>query len=142
MWDLEYAIKDENTFIPYMSLETALLTIYDDVEVIKEGNKITYTCPYDIVFTVDYEKNTITAHNFDNIIASDGGERNIFYMTDGEEVNTHIKENYVTLQGTQDVVFDLNKYNLDIYKYNDDFYIPFSIVNSITFNMCYWANIN
>ena len=142
VWDLDYAIKDENTFIPYMSLQTALLTIYDDVEVIKEGNKITYTCPYDIVFTVDHEENTITAHNFDNIIASDGGERNIFHMTDGEEVNTHIKENYITYQGTEDVVFDLDKYHLDIYKYNDDFYLPFSIVNSITFNMCFWASCN
>ena len=58
-----------------MSLETALLTIYDDVEVIKEGNKITYTCPYEIIFTVDHVENTITAHNFDNIIASDGGDK-------------------------------------------------------------------
>ena len=79
-----------------MSLGVALTIMYDDVAASKEGNKIVYTCPYDIVFTVDSKENTITVHNFDNIIASYGSDRNINHMNDGEDVNTHIKENYVT----------------------------------------------
>ena len=140
--DLEYAIKDNNAFIPYMSLGVALTIMYDDVTASKEGNKIVYTCPYDIAFTVDCKDNTITVHNFDNIIASYGSDKNIYHMTEGEDVNTHIKENYVTYQGTEDVVFNLNKYNLDIYEYNDDFYLPFSVINTVSINMCYWASCN
>ena len=139
---LKYAIKNENTLIPYMSLKTALSKIFNSVQTEKEGNKITYKCPKDISFTVDHVENTITAHNFDLLIASYGKETNIYHMTYGEEVDNYINEKSVTLQTAEDVVFSLNKYNLDIYEYDEDFYIPFSVVNSITFNICYWASCN
>ena len=139
---LKYAIKNENTLIPYMSLKTALSKIYNSVQTEAEGNKITYKCPKDIEFTVDHIDNTITAHNFDMFIASYGGDTNIYHLTYDAEVDNYINEKSVTLEGTEDVVFALNKYNLDIYEYDDDFYIPFSVVNSITFNICYWASCN
>jgi hypothetical protein len=135
-------IKNENTFIPYMSLKEALSKIFNSVQTEKEGNKITYKCPKDIVYTVDHIENTISVQNFDKLIASYGGESDIFHMTYDMLVDNYINEKSVTFRGTEDAVFGLNKYNLDIYEYGDDFYIPFAIVNSLTFNICHWASCN
>lgn len=125
-----------------MSLEMALKSIYRTVGYSREGNKITYTCPYDISFTVDKVENTITAHNFDNFIASYGEGTSIYHMTYGENVDNYIREESIELERGEDLVFELSKYNLDIYECEEDFYIPFSVINTVTYNFCYWASCN
>lgn len=141
--DFTYAYWSDKTLIIYMTLDTALNYLFENnVTKTIEGNVATYTCPDDLVFIVDSDKDTIVAHNYDEINLFSKTYDSKFGVIDSATAAKYVIDNNSTYIGGEDVTFNLADYCMDIYRHNDDFYIPYNVVNTLTLNYALWSSVN
>lgn len=140
--DFTYGAWSDDPFIIYMSLDTALNYLFDNVSEIKGENTLTYNCPDDLSFIVNKAGQTITAKNYDEINLFSKKHDTKMGMIDEETTRNYVVNNEHVYTGGEDVVFDLGAYHLEIYEHESKYYIPFSVVNVLTFNYALWSSVN
>ena len=141
--DFTYAYWSDKPLIIYMTLDTALNYLFENhVTKTIDGNVATYTCPDDLVFIVDSDNETIVAHNYDEINLFSKKYDSKFGVIDSQAATYYVKDNNSSYSGGVDVTFDLTEYHMDIYRNNDDFYVPYNVVNTLTFNYALWSSVN
>ena len=138
----KYAYNSNEPLIIYSTLDEALNYLFDDVNIVKEDNKITYTVLDDLTFILDSANDTILAKNYDKINLFSSKYDSPLGLIDEESTTRYVKNGEHDYSGSKDVLFDLKEYDIDIFIYEDEFYLPFTIINYITFNMANWSSVN
>lgn len=138
-----YAYWSNTPLVIYMTFDTALNYLFaNNVTTDVENSHITYNCPDDLSFVVDSENNTILVHNYDEINLFSKKYDTKFGVIDEETTTKYVMDNNSSYFGGEDITFNLNDYSMDIYQYNDKFYVPFAVVNTLTFNYALWSSVN
>lgn len=140
--DFEYGCYEDEPLIAYITLGTALNVLFDEVTETRWQDQITYACPDQLSFVVSKGEKTITAKNYDEINLFSKKHDTKMGIIDEETTRDYVKNNEHVYTGGEDVVFNLGFYDLNIIEFENKFYIPFSIVNAITFNYAYWSSVN
>ena len=141
--DFEYGYWDTTPLVLYMTFDTALNYLFNNEVIVAWNNDVvTYTCPDDLAFVVDINRNTILAHNYDEINLFSKKYDSKFGLIDEETTTAYTKDNNSAYIGGEDVTFDLNTYSMEIYKVNDKAYVPYNVVNTLTFNYALWSSVN
>ena len=140
--NLEYAYYSNLPNIIYMTMDTVFNAMFDTgVAFDKNGDTITYTLPVATTFVVDASKNIITATRYESLNLFSTKYDVDFGLIDEETTTAYVKNEGSTLVDNQTVVFDLNKYHMSIVQHQDKFYIPFTVLNYMTFNFAYWSSV-
>lgn len=137
-----YAIKDNNEFIPYMTLDIALNSLFEEVSKERNEGTITYHCPDNLTFIVNKNNDTVTAINYDEINLFSKAYDTKMGLIDEGTTRGYTKNNDHVYEGEENVVFELANYGFRIYEYDNEFYMPFVIINCITFNFAKWSSVN
>ena len=139
----EYGYWDTAPLVIYMTFDTALNYLFDDeVEVSWENDVVTYECPDDLKFVVDINEDTILAHNYDEMNLFSKKYDSKFGLIDEETTTNYVKDNNSSYSDAEDVLFNLKDYSMTIYKVNDKAYVPYNVVNTLTFNYALWSSVN
>ena len=137
---IEYGYKDYNSKIIYMTLTAALGRIFDeDIARSVNGNIVTYSASNGMSFVVDCDKDTISANKYSSINLFSIKYDSPLGIIDEETTTDYVDVTGSVYSGEKEVVFNLKDYELDILFECGDAYIPFSIVNYITFNPAYYS---
>ncbi len=107
-----------------------------------KNNQITYKCPDDLTFILDFSNQTITAQNYDQINLFSKKYDTQLGMIDEKTTTYYVDGSASYYVGGEDVVFDLNKYSLNMFKVGNQGYVDFHVVNTITFNYAMWSSVN
>ena len=139
----KYGYYKEKSQIIYMTLDVALNYLYKDNNVTREiNNKVaTYTIDNGMSFVVDSNKDTILAKKYSLINLFSLKYDSSLGIIDEESTTKYVKDGGTTYSDEQDVLFNLKNYNLDIIYEQDDVYVPFTIVNFITFNPALYSSV-
>ena len=139
----EYGYWDTAPLIIYMTFDTALNYLFDnEVNVGWENDVVTYECPDDMKFIVDISDNTIVAHNYDEMNLFSKKYDSKFGLIDEETTTDYVIDNNSTYIGGEDVTFNLNDYSMTIYQIDDKVYVPYNVINTLTFNYAFWSSVN
>ena len=139
----KYGYYKEKSQVIYMTLDVALNYLYKDNNVTREiNNKVaTYKVNNGMSFIVDSNKDTILAKKYSQINLFSMNYDTPLGIIDEETTTRYVKEGGTTYTDEEDVLFNLKNYNLDIIYEQDDIYIPFTIVNYITFNPALYSSV-
>ena len=139
----KYGYYQEQEQIIYMTLDVALSYLYKDNNVTRDiKNKVaTYTIDNGMSFIVDSNNDTILAKKYSLINLFSMKYDTSLGIIDEESTTKYVKDAGSVYTEEEDVLFNLKSYNLDIVYEKDDVYIPFTIVNYITFNAALYSSV-
>ena len=139
----EYGYWDTAPLVIYMTFDTALNYLFNnEVNVSWENDVVTYECPDNLSFVVNINEGTILAHNFDEMNLFSKNYDSKFGLIDEETTTKYVKDNNSTYVDGEDVLFNLKDYSMSIYKINNKAYVPYNVVNTLTFNYAFWSSVN
>lgn len=140
--DFNYGYFDDNPCFIYVSIDEALSFFFKDSY--KEDISIhfyTYETTSGLKITIDSEEDKMTFYHYDevNLFSLEYDVTPLAMIDEGHTLQ------YVSPAGTfdygEDVVFDLNKYDLQIVEKDNKVYVPFSIINQIFFVNKYYSGV-
>ncbi len=140
---VEYGYYEDEPQIVYMELGEALEIVHrGEIELSVSGAITTYECPTGVIYHVDSSEDTIVVEKFDmgGLFALEYGA--CLGLIDSEKAARIVDDSKSVYHPCEsDLLLDLGAYDLDIVDNNGTPYIPFSVVNNLTFVESWYAPV-
>ncbi|MCR5078747.1 MAG: hypothetical protein K6B65_02345 [Bacilli bacterium] len=137
-----YGYFEDKPQIVYMDLGVALKEIYnEEVPCVKEGGSYVYNCKFGEKITISPSEKNIVIHDFD--------QGNLFSrrydvplgLIDSEAASYVVDNSGCTFVPNEDITLDLGKYSLDIVEHIGKAYLPFPVVDLLTFSQTLYSPV-
>ena len=137
-----YGFYSDQPYVIYMTLDTALNELFE-TGVTKQQTEVgfTYTTPVGSIWSVNKDTSSITVTNYESMNLFSTKYDTEFGLIDEETTTHYVKSEGSIIVDDQLITFDLREYNMSIVEYQGNLYIPFSVLNYMTFNWSYWSSV-
>lgn len=141
--ELEYAYEDGYKQVIYMDLKTAFDMVNKEKTTINKTSTgiYEYLTPQGAKLVVDTVQDKITITNYTKLYVFINTYVTDYNCIDDYYSSLLVKDDGSTSTGEEDVILDLSKYNMDIIELNDKAFIPFSVVNRLSFNLVHYSPV-
>ncbi|MCR5491834.1 MAG: hypothetical protein K6F32_06880 [Bacilli bacterium] len=140
--EFEYLYRTDEPAVIYMDPIIALDFLYDaEVEIKTADGVRTYTCPNGLSMSLDPEADTILVRNYamTNLFSDKYGSP--LGLLDTPAAAKYIDDTKTVSHASKDITLDLESYYLDIIEYDGRTFMPFTVLDELTFSKNYYSPV-